>query len=186
MSHLSETGGGDRFIAIPRDPSTLFAYWDLSADVIEQVETRIGKATLAASTWIIRLTHLGTSAVSNVPIDPDADNWYITVQAGASYEVELGVLRQEGDFHCVYANPPVRMPNATISTTVDRQWMIPEEDYLKLLSLGWAGFLGSSSDLHLPTDEDEETAFVTVMPPAPPIQTDSATSPGTPEYTGRR
>lgn len=184
MSELPEHYNQDRFAAIARDPSTVFVYWDLAGDAMSSLESRLSEDDLAASAWTIRLTDLDTGATSTIEIEPEARNWYLDVMPGRTYVVELGVIDPGKTFHRVFPATRLRTPDPSYSQEFDKQWMILEEDYLQLLALGWAGFLGSSNGLHLPA-EKEEPAFVTIQPEEDDGEA-APTSPGVPSYTERK
>ncbi|MBN2711665.1 MAG: DUF4912 domain-containing protein [Planctomycetes bacterium] len=180
---LPDDYGSDRFVALVRDPSTVFAYWNISKKLRMDLALRVGKVTLAKSEWVMRFTNLGTGAVSDTIIDPDACNWYVSVLSDCAYESELGVLLPSGRYQRVIAGNRVEVPPSTYSHLYDKQWMILKEDYLRLLALGWAGFIGSS--FTVADDSGNEATWVTVLHEG---EKDGAgpTSPGVPAYKGRK
>ncbi len=184
MAELPEHYGDDRMVALVRDPSNLFIYWDLEDGARRALEGELGAEALDRSAWVLRIVNLDTGGSRDIPIDLGARNWYVAVEAGCAYEVSLGLVDPDGAFHRVLAQGPVRTPPLSYSRFFDTQWMIPEEEYLKLLALGWTGFLGSSATSGFLPRETDTPRTAEAGPPE--SDEPAPTSPGVPEYRGRR
>jgi len=174
----------DRMVALVRDPSNLFIYWDLEDGGRANLAARLGQEALERGQWTLRIVNLDTGAVSDIAIHLEARNWYASVMPGCTYEVSIGLVETDGEFHRLLGQGPVRTPPLSYSHLYDKQWMILEEDYLRLLALGWTGFLGSSATSG-GWSAETEAPWVTVVQESEP--TDGApTSPGVPQYKGRK
>lgn len=174
----------DKFVALARDPSTLFVYWNIQADAVKEMARQMGDTVYAKSVWTIRLTNLSNAVSENVEIDLDARNWYIGVHPGCQYTVEIGLLRPDGVFFRALSAPTVSIPPLGYSHIYDKQWMILEEDYRKLL-VGFTGWLDSSPGFTIKTPEPKPPAE---QSPADDTAAESKkpTSPGAPSYRDRR
>jgi len=158
----------NRLVAMVRDPSTFFIYWEVEPSTLP-----------AAAAWLLRLTDLSTAAVVEIEVQVESGNWYVSALPGRSYEIELGWRDDKGEYRRLLTAGQRRLPPQSFSHLYDRQWMILEEDFIKLLQLCWFGFSGSSelllSRASLATAEQAENEVA----PQP-------SSPGVPKYTGRR
>jgi len=180
----SSRSGRDRLVVIARDPTTLFAYWELGGSLRPRLSQELGSAGLASAQWILRLTQLATGATLDIRVDPQAGNWYMAVQPGTAYESEFGLRDAHGGYRRLLAGGRVCTPPASFSSHYDRQWMVLEEDYLRLLAMGWTGPLGSFATSPGRREEPPAADEPPVGPPAGPEAQPS--SPGVPGYTGRR
>ncbi len=92
--------GLDYVALIPRSPSSLFVYWDLSGPRSEYYR----KNNTGEIAWCLSLINLDAGGEVNwkslVPIEPDSGNHYLKVQPDNRYRVELGV-RIGDTFHPV-------------------------------------------------------------------------------------
>ncbi len=83
--------GLDYVALIPRSPSSLFVYWDLSGPRSDYYR----KNHSGEIAWCLSLINLDEGGEVNwkslVPIEPDSGNHYLKVQPGNRYRVELGV-----------------------------------------------------------------------------------------------
>lgn len=127
-----------------RDPSWIFVYWTLAEPDRLRAEGLAG----GPWEWVLRLYHLRRGDVEDLPLDPAAKNWYVPVEPGASYEVELGV-RNGGVYHAVLCGNAVTLPPLTVSPLVDPHWFISEAALLRLA--GGGHLPGAPSSGALPT-----------------------------------
>ncbi len=111
-NRLPESYGVDYVAIIPKSPTWLFVYWELSGSGSRPYRgSHVGGAD-----WRLSLINVKESGGVNwrteVGIDPDAGNHYLHVQPGERYRVELGV-RTEGLFHPVCHSRQQRVPRDT-------------------------------------------------------------------------
>lgn len=185
MAAIPEHYQDDRMVALVRDPSNIFVYWDLENGGRRKLVEQLGREAVEKGKWVLRLTNLDNGAVGESPIGIEARNWYCGVKPGCRYQAEIGLVDAGGQFYRALSSGPVKMPPLSYSHLYDKQWMILEEDYLKLLALGWQGFVGSSSSSGFLPASTAETAWITVVPESEATQS-APTSPGVPEYKGRK
>ena len=135
----------DRIVLLPRDPWWIFTYWDISQKRIDQVVATIPDNERYGLRWILRVyditlvsTFNGNNANSHFDIDIyfDATNWYINVdKPGCSWCVEIGFLSPAGKFYMVARSNIVGTPRFGISSNIDEEWALPDEEYFKLLGI---------------------------------------------------
>ncbi|MFH1353375.1 MAG: DUF4912 domain-containing protein [bacterium] len=120
--NLPEGYGKDMFFILPKDPSVIFACWELNKKIEGQLQIRI-----------YEVMGLTDKICFDVSINPDANNWYIKVPwSGAKYRAELGVIKN-GKFIRLLSSNTVLVPRAGISDDVDEEWMIVKEDLQKII-----------------------------------------------------
>ncbi len=185
MSTLPEHYGDDRLVTLLRDPTTIFVYWELEGGARATLRDQLGEPATRQAFWILRVKSVETGAVADTSIDVDARNWYLSVLPDNTYEVQLGLKTATGEFHPALALVTAHTPPLSYSQLADRQWPILEEDYRRLLSLGWTGQTLGSSGVFAFSSQAEEAPWVTVEPDAP-AEPSAPTSPGAPAYRERR
>jgi hypothetical protein len=174
----------NRMTAMLRDPSTIFVYWNLGGEARDFLRKKVGEEAYRAALWMLRLTNLDTGRAQDVGVDPDAGNWYLKVDPDAMYETEIG-LKSGSQFFRALSAAPVRVPPESYSAVYDRDWMVLEEDYKRLMQLGWDGFAGSSL-ASFALDREEQEAWVTAVRETESEDSEKPTSPGVPDYQGRK
>ena len=124
-----------------RDPNWIFAYWDLSGGARERLWAQVG-----GGTWILRVHDLTAETSENVPILLEGGNWYLPVAADTEYQVHIGLLDRDGNFHLAASSGKIKTPPVGISDRVDEEWLILEDELRKLIDLSGMGserFAGS-------------------------------------------
>ncbi len=105
----------DHVAAIPKSPTSLFVYWELSGPRSKYYQ----KEYSGEVEWRLSLINLDEEGeinwVSEVKIAPDAGNHYLRVQPGNRYRVELGV-KLGGVFHPICHTRERIMPSDTPSS----------------------------------------------------------------------
>ncbi len=129
-SHPDEGGaparyGVDYVAIIPKSPTSLFVYWELSGRYSRYCRENCPEE------WFLSLINLKDSGEvswrSEIPVSPDAGNHYLRVQPGNRYRVELGV-RKEGGFHPICHSRERQMPHDAPTTAAGESgWMQAEE-----------------------------------------------------------
>lgn len=137
---------------LPKDPSWLFLFWEITAATIECIKSQYSADVLNAAKTIIRLYDVtginyfdGTNAVQfyDMPVIFEARSWYINAPAtGRSYVADLGYLTADGRFILVARSNQTLLPPGKISDIIDDKWMIVEGDFQKLLKLSGADYIG--------------------------------------------
>lgn len=117
--------------AIPRDPSWIFLYWEITNEALDTIKDSIGDETFNATKPILRVSDItgidynGGNALSffDIEINRYADNWYIKVpHPGRTYVVENGLYTIDGTFFIIVRSNPVQVPQDSISERIDEEW----------------------------------------------------------------
>lgn len=120
------TPGGDQITVIARDPSWLFAQWEITERTIEHVMAQL-KNEWEGCKGVLRVHRLDTadrsSGVRDVVVDEDATSWYIhTEEPDQKYRVEVGVLAPSGTFLALATSGVVVSPPAKVNEGSDQAW----------------------------------------------------------------
>ncbi|MCD6413263.1 MAG: DUF4912 domain-containing protein, partial [Elusimicrobia bacterium] len=119
---LPEKYFSDRLILLPRDPSYVFAYWELNKEIKESPKLRIYEVEKGRDKFFF-----------DVSVNKSANNWYVKVpHPDARYRAELGFVKG-GKFYCLISSNSVLVPRAGISDEVDEEWMIVKEDLQNII-----------------------------------------------------
>lgn len=124
--------GGDRVAALPRDPKTVFAWWDVSPEHRARVASEL--ASIAADGRpgtppgdALRIAALAAGDGREtgfwfVPLPPLATSWYVDVpRTSRRYEIAIGLL-SDGRFAPLAAPVRVDMPAAEPSRDATVRW----------------------------------------------------------------
>ncbi|MCW3489306.1 DUF4912 domain-containing protein [Dethiobacter alkaliphilus] len=119
---LPEAYGIDRLVLLPKNPHTLFVYWEITPGLNQKMQEQHGHSW-GKGTLIIRLHDLDMRTNQDMEINHDADNWYISVDAAdRTYYVELGRMLPDGRFISMLTSNTVRTPRDSISAVIDPRW----------------------------------------------------------------
>lgn len=144
--------GDNRIMLLPRDPWWLHTYWDISETKKNEVIDAIPAHERDNLRWILRVhdvTGVGefqggnSNSSFDLGINFDANNWYINVnQPERDWCVEIGLINSAGKFFLVARSNIIKTPYFGVSSVIDEEWALPDEEYYKVL-----GFydLGKSS-----------------------------------------
>jgi hypothetical protein len=95
---LLHSYGKEYIRALVRDPECIFGYWEVS-----EKEPLQGKLFL-------KISDLEKAQHRFIPIDKPIGNWYITVNPGGSYVLEIRILQEEGRFKTIAISNKVTTP----------------------------------------------------------------------------
>ncbi|NMA92959.1 MAG: DUF4912 domain-containing protein [Firmicutes bacterium] len=130
----------DRLVLLPRNPYSLYAYWEISPSTRNRIVESWGEANWCRSSPVLRIckhhpSHRKTiESHLDIDLDPDANNWYITVEsADRFYHAELGRRRPGGTFFSLLSSNLVCTPRDSISHQVDENWQLPDWKSRKLI-----------------------------------------------------
>ena len=137
---------------LPKDPSWMFLFWEITPETINYVRNQYGSDTLAEARTIIRLHDVtgvevfnGSNALKHydMPVIFEARSWYINApEAGHAYIADIGYLTENGLFILVTRSNMIALPPGKVSDIIDDKWMIVEADFQKLLKLAGADYIG--------------------------------------------
>ncbi len=128
-----DTHGEDLIALMVRDPYWLFAYWEFSPDLNDQLLNRLGEETLRNSRLVLRVYDVtGVDAESpvgyhDIDVAPGARDWYINVtHVESDYCIDIGLILPDGSFLVIARSNRVSLPPIGPSAEVDEQWVTLE------------------------------------------------------------
>jgi hypothetical protein len=73
-------------------------------------------------------------------------SWYINInRPNRSFCIDLGALASDGRFLTLVRSNAVTMPRDTVSDVVDEEWMLLEEEFMKLFAISGGYGIGLST-----------------------------------------
>jgi hypothetical protein len=140
LGDLPWTYGDDAFVALARDPKTLFAYWDLSGQTLERgFEGLPGART---QLWVFMRGGGGWDRVRTVEFALESRGYYVhDLEPGRTYRVEIHALSGGAERMIGSPSNEVVLPPVGPSSLVDDRFIrIPWEMSLgRLLGPGHVG-----------------------------------------------
>lgn len=142
-TNIPERYADDRIVLMARDPWWIYSYWDISDERKNTVSNAIPEEERNSCRLVIRVYDVtdknfnGCNAHYFFDIDIPSLNssWYIhTNNPGRSFCVEIGLLALSGAFHALARSNSVMAPRYGISNIIDELWMLPDEEFFKLMS----------------------------------------------------
>lgn len=129
---LPHSYGIDRLVLMARDPFWLFAYWEITATKQGEFSRSYGPAAWASTKNILRVYDVtgidfnGGNAISfiDIPVSEEVDNWHIHVgEPDRSFCVDIGRVFPDGKFIPLLRSNVVTTPRASLSDSIDEEWM---------------------------------------------------------------
>jgi len=126
----------NRIVLLPRDPWWLHTYWDIAESKVEEVKSLIPLEEKDGVRWILRVYNVEENNYFDLDIIPEACNWYINVnKPETTWYVDIGLKTKKGNFFLIASSNKVKTPYFGISDLQDEEWVLPEEEYYKILGL---------------------------------------------------
>ncbi|KJS15860.1 MAG: hypothetical protein VR69_11350 [Peptococcaceae bacterium BRH_c4b] len=132
LPELPHAYGINRLVLLVRDPNWLYAYWEITATKQDEFEAAHGVGAWSNTRPVLRVydvtgTHFnGHNANSFVDINlPDfTDNWHFDLaKPDRSFCVDLGRMFPDGKFITILRSNVVSTPRASLSNSLDEEWM---------------------------------------------------------------
>lgn len=95
----------DGITAIPRSPESVFLYWELAGRRSAEVLRELGPDCQ----WVLRILDLADGTTRTIPVDRNADNYYVHIEPGRAYGFELAA-RAAGKWRTVCRTARVQTP----------------------------------------------------------------------------
>ena len=106
LGDLPESYGTRRLFLTPRDPQTLFAYWDFTREQLEQAEKEASDGRL-----YLQVFTPGKERVHQIHIHPSSREWFLpTHRPSTLFQAELGYYSSSGSFHQLALSQEVTTP----------------------------------------------------------------------------
>jgi hypothetical protein len=157
--------GHDRLVLLVQDPQHVFAYWEVTAELLDRVQREAGEG---ATPVLVLLTARGPEQRE---IDLRGGNYYLSVAPAATYQAQIALRDRRGNLHPLATSNAVTTPAAVAASTAgDEAWMSVDETFHELLSLaGLPGTARDSSLARLGINESRLTAIAwkEALVPAP-------------------
>lgn len=135
----------NRIVAMTRDPWWLHTYWDIAKEKEEEVIAKIPDDERNGLKRVLRVydvsgikhfTGFNANSFFDVEINDVALNWYINVnKPGCSFCIDIGFLSHKGNFYLLARSNIISTPVFGISSVLDEEWVLPDEDYFKILGI---------------------------------------------------
>lgn len=137
---LPQRYGKDTITLMTRDPFIAYAYWEITPGRIEREKKLFGwDASLCVRIYdITGIDFNGRNALGyyDQDITEEVGSWYFDLgRPSHSFCAELGLRTPEGRFVTLARSNAIAMPRDTVSDVVDDQWMIIDEDLMKLYGI---------------------------------------------------
>jgi hypothetical protein len=111
--------GEDRLVLLPRDPTALFAFWEVTPATRLRVLRQLG-TTAEGARQVLRLSHAtpwsagGGAVLLEIEVPPAVQRWHLVVpRPGGSYRVELGLRLRNGSFVPLIPSAATDLPSTT-------------------------------------------------------------------------
>ncbi len=131
MQDLPDVTGENRIVLLPRDPSWLFAYWELTPEFKEAARTAGGTILALRLHDVTNVAGAAVNSTSQHEVSEWARSWYLPVpKPERDYVVEIGYSSEDRDqwFPLVRSNTvavPAEQPSAWVARQVAT--ILPEE-----------------------------------------------------------
>jgi hypothetical protein len=120
-----------RITLIPKDPSWIYAYWEIADSSIEDVKRQLG-GNLDGTKFIVRMYDVTCKDFNgfnanhwfDIEVGRYSNNWYINIwNDNASYCGEIGMLHNSGRFFPMARSNFVHTPRSSSSNRFEEIWM---------------------------------------------------------------
>ena len=119
LGDLPRGYGDGRLICMVRDTGTLFVYWDLSQQQIEQAFGGLGNAQARLKLWALR-----GELAREVPVNLESRGCYLRdLPAGSEFRLELWAAGEKGA-RLMRSGRPVRLPPALPSSVLQEFYAV--------------------------------------------------------------
>ncbi len=147
IPELPGTYGDNRIVLMMRDPTCLFAYWEIKKNIADRVLHSLG--TLAHSAKIalriydvtdIIFTGNNAHKFFDVEVTRGTENWYIHVdEPNRSFCADIGFITPNGTFRVLARSNTVMTSRMDISEIIGEKWMDTGGVYRELFTPAGGG-----------------------------------------------
>ena len=120
-----------RITLIPKDPSWIYAYWEIADSSIEDVKRQLG-GNLDGTKFIVRMYDVTCKDFNgfnanhwfDIEVGRYSNNWYVNIwNDNASYCGEIGIFHNSGRFFPMARSNFVHTPRSSSSNRFEEIWM---------------------------------------------------------------
>ena len=147
---LTHEYGSERMALMARDPYMAFSYWELPQARLEKEKAWFGwDSKLCVRVYdITGVLFDGTNATAyfDQEVYDRVGSWYFDFSRPMhSFCADLGLLAPNGRFLTMIRSNAVTMPRDGVSDVLDEEWMLMDEEFMKLYGIAGATSGGFSS-----------------------------------------
>jgi len=129
--------GDTELVLLVRDPEWMFAYWEINEADRLRFGLHRGRAAkpMAIRLYDITVGGPGLNGYVDIPVQPDASNWYLRMAPNRAYQADIGFYDELGRFVGVARSNGVNTPRNEPSDDVGEDtFMIVQEDFEKIFT----------------------------------------------------
>jgi len=147
---LTHEYGSERMALMARDPYMAFSYWELPQARLEKEKAWFGwDSKLCVRVYdITGVLFDGTNATAyfDQEVYDRVGSWYFDFSRPMhSFCADLGLLAPNGRFLTMIRSNAVTMPRDGVSEVLDEEWLLMDEEFMKLYGIAGATSGGFSS-----------------------------------------
>lgn len=147
---LTHEYGSERMALMARDPYMAFSYWELPQTRLEKEKAWFGwDSKLCVRVYdVTGILFDGTNATAyfDQEVYDRVGSWYFEFgRPMHSFCADLGLLAPNGRFLTLIRSNAVTMPRDGVSDVLDEEWMLVDEEFMKLYGVAGTGSGGFSS-----------------------------------------
>ena len=147
----------DSIALLVRDPHWAFTYWEVTHGKLEAGMAQLGcngSSSLALRVYDVTDTDFNgqnANGYKDIGVYERVGSWYVnTGKPGSSFIIDLGLKAPDGRFITLARSNVVKTPPDSVSSILDEEWVMPEQDYRRIFALsgGYSAIGASSAELH--------------------------------------
>jgi hypothetical protein len=151
--------GGERMAILARDPFMAFSYWELPQARLEKEKAWFGwDSKLCVRIYdVTGIQFNGTNAAAyyDQEVYERVGSWYFDLgRPNRSFCADLGLMAPDGRFLTIIRSSTVTMPRDGVSDVLDEEWMLVEEESMKLYGIPGMGRGGVHGGLSSPEAQE--------------------------------
>jgi hypothetical protein len=141
---LPDRYGEDRLVLLVRDPWWAYAWWEITETTFSTTQDTAGPG----ARFVLRVYNVSGvdadgpdhNSFFDIDVRDMAGNWFLELaRPGDSFRAELGLLDDAGRFHCMVRSNAITLPPDQVSSVVDEEWMVPDEEWQRLFEAAGGG-----------------------------------------------
>lgn len=153
--------GGERIAFLARDPFMAFCYWELPQARLEKEKAWFGwDSKLCVRVYDVtgvQFNGTNASAYFDQEVYERVGSWYFDLGRPArSFCADLGLMAPNGRFLTLIRSNTAIMPPDGVSDVLDEEWMLVDEEFMKLYGIPGMGRGGQAIHGGLSSPEAQE------------------------------
>jgi len=153
--------GEERMTILARDPHMAFSFWELPQARLEKEKSWFGwDSKLCVRVYDVtgvQFNGANAAAYYDQEVYERVGSWYFDIgRPTHSFCADLGLIAPDGRFLTLVRSNTVTMPRDGVSDVLDEEWMLVEEEFLKLYGIPGTGRAGRGIHGGLSSPEAQE------------------------------